>query len=47
MQKSYEIQHGLIYIYNNGMLSRVVHDSPELRASLIENGYAWPDKNER
>ncbi len=45
--RSYEIQHGLIYVYINRQLSHILHDSPALRADLDARGYVWHNKHER
>lgn len=47
MVKTYELQHGLIYIYYDGHLSRIVHDSPRNRENLERLGYVQHNKFER
>lgn len=47
MVKTYELQHGLIYIYYDGHLTQIVADSPQLRGDLVAKGYTQHNKFER
>jgi len=46
-EKTYELQHGLIYVYVNGQLSRIAHNDKSNRENLAKLGYVQRNKFER
>ena len=47
MLKTFELQHGLIYLYHDGHLTRIVHDTPNARDQITLAGYTQHNKFER